>query len=210
MRGLSDRVATAAALMALAATAPLLALGGKVLEVRSGAGQVRAAIELGNVFGADQRAVLQQGGTLHVRVEAGVWEDRPVFDRSVDTPRVTTFRIVRQPNGAAIAVIDPQGGVVTYRPYPERLPLVVDVCGVQKIEDHTKYYVDGAITVGSLGADELEEANEAVFGRDEDPAGLKRVGKFLLNSVLQMKNYVGSVSTEIRSGRFTSTQLVRP
>jgi len=182
-------------------------MGGKVAEMRATSGRVQAAIELGDAFGTAQRAALERGGTLHVRIEAGVWEDRPIFDRAVEAPRVATFRVVRQPNGAAIAVVDRQGGVATYKPYPDRLTLAVDVCTIDKLEKDAKYYLDAAVTIGSLGEDELDEANEAVFGRDDDPAGLKRVGKFLLNSVLQVKDYVGSVSTQIHSGRFTAAQL---
>jgi hypothetical protein len=72
-----------------------------------------------------------------------------------------------------------------------------------------KYYIDGTVTIGTLGEDDLEEASEAVFGGNDDRAGLKRVGKFLLNSVLQVKDYVDSVSTQVRSGSF-SKAAVKP
>lgn len=189
------------------ATVSLLAIEGKVSDIRVASGQVRAAIDIAGPFGDAQRAILERGGTLHVYVQAGVWEDRALFDRVVEAPRVTTFRVIRQPNGMAIAVVDTAGTLVTYKPYPDNLKLEVNACGFARLETDAKYYVDGVVTIGTLSPDELEEANEAVFGGDEDPAGLKRVGKFLLNSVLQAKDYVDRVSTEVRSGRFTIKSL---
>jgi hypothetical protein len=191
----------------LVASVPLLAIEGKISDVRVESGEVRAAIDLARPFGDAQRAILERGGTLHVYVQAGVWEDRAVFDRVVESPRITTFRIIRQPNGAAIAVVNTGGALVTYKPYPDKLRLEVSACGFARLETDASYYVDGVVTIGTLSPEELEEANEAVFGRDEDPAGLKRVGKFLLNSVLQMKDYVDRVSTQVRSSRFTIKSL---
>jgi hypothetical protein len=80
---------------------------------------------------------------------------------------------------------------------------------VDALADGSKYYLDAAVTIGTLDDDELSEANEAVFGPDNGPAGLKRVGKFLLNAVLQVSDYVRSVSARVRSDRFTGAQLKR-
>jgi hypothetical protein len=202
-----ERLAAITALSTIAAAVPLLAFGGRVSGVRVNGPRVHASIQIEEPFGTTQRAILERGGTLHVRVEAGVWEDRAVFDRAVESAHVATFRVIRNPNGSAVAVVDPRGTLSTYKPYPEHLTLDVDTCGLDQLDPDAKYYVDGTVTIGSLGEDELDEASEAVFGRDDDPAGLKRVGKFLLNSVLQVKDYVDSVSTEVRSGRFTKNKL---
>lgn len=193
-----------------AATLPLIAMAGKVAEVRHASGRVRAAIELRDAFGAEQREVLERGNALHVRVEAGIWEDRAVWDRLVEQPRIAVFRIVRQPGGAAIAVLDNHGGELTFKPYPDPLRLDIEVCALDRLVADGKYYLDGLVTIGTLSDEELSDANEAVFGRDDEgPAGLKRVGKFLLNSVLQISDYVRSTSTNLRSNRFTLAQ-VRP
>ena len=193
--------------LAFSATLPLIAMGGKVADVRGASGHVRAAIELRDLFGPEQRQILERGNALHVRVEAGIWEDRAVWDRLVEQPRVNVFRIIRQPNGAAIAVLDSGGGELTYKPYPNPVTLDVDLCPIDKLSDGAKYYLDGVVTIGTLSDEELNDANEAVFGRDDDAAGLKRVGKFLLNSVLQIGDYVRSASTNVRSNRFTLKQL---
>lgn len=207
MTSSTPRRLLAGATVIVAATMPLMAMGGKVVEVRRGASHVRAAIELKDAFAAEQRKVLEQGNALHVRVEAGVWEDRAVWDRLVEQPRVAVFRIVRQPAGAAIVVVDNRGGEVTHKPYPNPMRLEVDVCALDKLADDAKYYLDGIVTIGTLSEDELYDANEAVFGRDDGPAGLKSVGKFLLNTVLQISDYVRSSSAKVHSSGFTLKQL---
>jgi hypothetical protein len=188
----------------------LSALGGRVARVRAVSGQVRAALELRDAFPESLRQVLERGGTLHVRVDAGLWEDRAMWDCAVDARRVTAFRVLRQPDGDAIAVVDTGGGVTTYRAYPQPLTVDIDVAPVDKLDDDTRYYLDASVTIGSLNEEELAEANDAVFGPDDGPAGLKRVGKFLLNTVLQVSDYVRSVSTEIRSSRYAGAELKRP
>jgi hypothetical protein len=78
------------------------------------------------------------------------------------------------------------------------------------LSDAARYYLNAVVTIGSLEEDEIEEANAAVFGEDDGPAGLKRIGKFLLNAVLQVSDYVRSVSTTIRSGNYGGRQLKKP
>ena len=207
MRRRISRLVTLTACSAVALTVPVFGFGGRVANLRAAGARVHASIAIDEPFGGTQRAILERGGTLHVRVEVGVWEDRAVFDRTIVPAHVTTFRVIRNPNGSAIALINPGGSVVTYKPYPARVSLDVDACGLDQLGLDAKYYVSGTITIGSLGEEELDEAGEAVFGRDDDPAGLKRVGKFLLNSVLQVKDYVDSVSASVRSDRFSKANL---
>ena len=59
------------------------------------------------------RQILQSGGSLHMRVQAELWEDRPVWDRLVRPAIVTVFRIVRDPATAQIAISDAFGPVLS-------------------------------------------------------------------------------------------------
>ena len=195
-------------LLSLVAGAELFALDGTIVRLRAVAGHVRAAIELRDAFPADLRQILERGGTIHVRIEAALWEDRAFWDRAIETPRVTVFRIVRQPTGQAIAVVDAGGGAVTYPPYPNPLTVDVDLGPADRLSDAARYYVDGDVTIGTLSEEEADEAEE-VFGRDSEPAGLKSIGKFLLNTVLQISDYVRSVSADLRSSRVTGAELRR-
>ncbi|HSL21698.1 MAG TPA: hypothetical protein VK886_09190 [Vicinamibacterales bacterium] len=208
MRPLRRRERTALVIVVvLAAVAHPFAFGGRVARIRAVSATVRAAIELRDAFPESLRQVLERGGTLHVRVEGALWEDRALWDRPLEPPRVSVFRIVREPNGAAIAVVDSGGGTTVYKPYPDPLTIDVDLGAADKLVDAAKYYFDGVVSIGTITDEDVEEANEAVFGRDDGPAGLKRVGRFLLNTVLQVSDYVKSVTTDVRSGRMTGAQI---
>lgn len=192
-----------------AALVRVAALGGSVAELRTVEGHVRAALELRDLFSDGMRELLEQGGPLHVRVEAALWEDR-VWDRPVEPPRVTIFRIVRRSTGKEVAVIDPGGGASTYPPYPNPLTIDVDLGAADKIDDDSRYYVSADVTVGALTDDALEETNDAVFGRDDGSPGLKSIGRFVLGAVLQISDYVRSESITIRGPRTRGAQVRLP
>ncbi|MGH9312108.1 MAG: hypothetical protein ACRD1S_02810, partial [Vicinamibacterales bacterium] len=77
-------VARSACVTGLLLTLPAsaAAMDGKVSELRATAGTVRAAIELTDAFPENLRSAMEQGVTLHLRVEAELWEDR-TWDRLV-------------------------------------------------------------------------------------------------------------------------------
>jgi hypothetical protein len=199
-----------AAVLVCAAGVRVAALGGSVAELRTVNGHVRAALALRDAFTAGMRDVLEKGGTLHLRVEAALWEDRAVWDRALEPPRVTVFRVVRDGHGASMAVIDPGGGTTAYEPYPDPLPIDVDLGAAAKVLANARYYVSAVVTLGTLSDQAAEEANEAVFGRDDGAPGLKQVGRFLLNAVLQLSDYVRSDSVEIRGPRISGARLRSP
>jgi hypothetical protein len=195
------------AVLVCAALVRVAALGGSVAELRTVEGHVRAALQLRDVFSDGMRELLEQGGPLHVRVEAALWEDR-LWDRPIEPPRVTIFRIVTRATGKEIAVIDPGGGTSTYPPYPNPLTIDVDLGAADRINDESRYYVSADVTVGALTDDALEETNDALFGRDDGAPGLKSIGRFVLGAVLQISDYVRSESITI-SGRRTRGAQVR-
>jgi hypothetical protein len=210
MRAPNRREFALAAVLAIAGSERAAALGGRISQLRAVSGQVRAAIELREAFPSELRQVLESDGTLHIRVEAALWEDRPVWDRVVEGARVTVFRVSRAAGRPGITVIDQGGGATSYGSFPDPLTIDVDLAATNKLSDAARYYLNAVVTIGSLEEDEIEEANAAVFGEDDGPAGLKRIGKFLLNAVLQVSDYVRSVSTTIRSGNYGGTQLKKP
>lgn len=205
-----DARLTAAVVLVCAAGAQVAALGGNVAELREVDGHVRATLALRDAFTAGMREILEKGGTLHLRVEAALWEDRTVWDRALEPPRVTIFRVVRQPSGGAIAVVDPGGGTVSYKPYPNPLPIDVDLGAAANVLAEARYYVNAIVTLGTLSEDAAEEANEAIFGRDDGSPGLEQVGRFLMNTVLRLSDYVRSESVEIRGARVSGARLRSP
>ena len=207
----SRRLAPACVLVfliaSIAGAAPASALEARVSEVRTVGPKVRAALDLRDVFPEKFRQILQSGGSLHMRVQAELWEDRPVWDRLVRPAIVTVFRIVRDPMTAKIAISDAFGQVLSVAEYPDVVPLRVDVAPADAVSDGSRYYLRMIATVGTIAERDIEDTGEAVFGRDEGTVSLVKVGKFLFNTVLQVSDYLQSVSSEVRTRVFQGREL---
>jgi hypothetical protein len=188
-------------------TVPVFALEARVSEVRTVGPKVRAAVDLRDLFPERFRQILQSGGALHMRVQAELWEDRPVWDRLVRPAIITVFRIVRDPATAQIAISDAFGPVLTAAPYPEMVPLRVDVAPADAVAEGTRYYLRVISTVGTIAERDIKDTGEAVFGRDEGTVSLGKVGKFLFHAVLQVSDYLQSISSETRTRVFQGRDL---
>jgi hypothetical protein len=185
----------------------LAALGVRITEVRTIGGSVRAAIDVSDMFPDNLRSVLHSGGTLHVRVQAELWEDRAMWDRLVRPAAVTVFRIVKNSVSGDIAVTDAVGPVGTFPAIPATIPLRLDLAPAELISDGGKYYIRLITTIGTLAEREIENTGDAVFGRDEGSVSIASVGKMIFNAVLQVSDYLQSVSTEARSRSFEGREL---
>ncbi|MEP6914342.1 MAG: hypothetical protein ABJC89_01795, partial [Acidobacteriota bacterium] len=179
--------------------ASAFALEARVTEVRTVGPEVRASVDLGDLFPDRFQQVLQSGNPLHIRVQAEIWEDRPLWDRLVRPALVTVFRIVRDPATARIAVSDAFGPVLSVAAYPPTLSLRVDVAPADTITDGNRYYVRMIATVGTIAERDVDDAEKAVFGRDEGTVSLGKVGRFLFHTVLQVSDYLQSVTSEART-----------
>lgn len=193
--------------LGLMAAAPAHALETHIGEVRALDKSVLASLNLRDVFSEKFRQVLQSGGALHIRVQAELWEDRPIWDRLVRPAVVTVFRIVRDPSTAQLAISDAFGKLLAFPAYPDTLPLRVDVAPAEAIADSTRYYLRLITTVGTIAEREIAQTDDAVFGRDEGTVSLKQVGKFLFHTVLQITDYLQSVTSEARSRVFQGREL---
>ena len=94
------------------ATTAFAEMGAYLNEVRAIGPTVRASIDLRDVFSEKYRAILKGGGILHVRIQAEVWEDRPLWDKLVRPALISVFRIIRDPNNQ-ISVSDAVGVVIS-------------------------------------------------------------------------------------------------
>ena len=193
----------------LVAAAPLDAwadMEAHLNEVRAIGPTVRASLDLRDVFSEKYRGMLQNGSTLHVRVQTEIWEDRPLWDKLVRPAIVTMFRIIRDPNNQ-ITVADAVG-IVTSLPWSAAaLPLRVDVAPLDAIDDSRRYYLRIVATVGTIEEREIEDTGDAVFGRGESTVSVARVGKLIFNTVLQVTDYLQSVSSEVRSRVFQGREV---
>jgi hypothetical protein len=130
-----------------------------------------------------------------------------VWDRLVRPAIVTVFRIVRDPATAQIAISDAFGTVLSAGAYPQTVPIRIDVAPADAVSDSSRYYLRMIATVGTIAARDIEDAGDAVFGRDEGTVSLGKVGKFLFHAVLQVSDYLQSVSAEVRSRVFLGREL---
>ena len=178
------------------------ALETHILEIRVAGKTLLASIDLGDAFPEKLRRILEQGGALHVRIQAELWEDRPVWDKLVRPALVTVFRIVRDPTTTHIAISDAVGPVLSAAQFPNPLSLRVNVAPADALTDDGRYYIKMSATVGTLGEREAEDTSAAVFGKDETAVSLGKVGKVILNTVLQANDYLQSVSDDARSSPF--------
>jgi hypothetical protein len=191
----------------LATTAPGFALETRILEIRIAGKTLLASIDLGEALPDKLLKVLEQGGALHVRIQAELWEDRPVWDKLVRPALVTVFRIVRDPTTTHIAISDAVGPVLSAAQLPNPLSLRVNVAPSDALSDDGSYYIRMNATVGTLGEREVEDTGAAVFGRDEGTVSLGKVGKLIFNTVLQANDYLQSVSDDTRSSPFRKREV---
>jgi hypothetical protein len=188
------------------APAPAAAMDGKVTDLRAAGSTVRAAIDLADAFPANLRTAMEQGVTLHLRVEAELWEDR-TWDRLVRPATIAAFRLSRLRDGKEVAIADVSGGLTSYPDYPNPLRIHVDLAPLDRIVETARYYVNAVVTIGTLAEGEIADAGAAVFGKDDGSVGLKSAGRFILNTVLRVTDYMQSVTTTIRSGRIAGKDI---
>jgi hypothetical protein len=193
--------------MVLNAAVPALALEARVLEIRIAGKTLLASIDLTDALPDKLRRVLEQGGALHVRIQAELWEDRPVWDKLVRPALVTVFRIVRDPTTTHIAISDAVGPVLSGAQLPNPLSLRVNVAPADSLNDDGRYYIRMNATVGTLGEREAEDTGAAVFGKDEGTVSIGKVGKLIFSTVLQASDYMQSVSDEARSNTFRKKEV---
>jgi hypothetical protein len=183
------------------------ALETHVSEVRTVGRTVRASLELRQVFSDKFRQILQSGGALHVRIQTELWEDRPLWDRLVRPALVSVFKIVRDAGSAELSVSDAFGKVLGVAAFPETLALQIDVVPADAVSDNSRYYLRLVTTVGTIAERDIEETGTAVFGKDEGSLSVGQVGKFLFHTVLQVSDYLQSVTAEAKSRMFHGREL---
>ena len=94
------------------------------------------------------------------------------------------------------------GPLLSAEQFPNPLSLRVNVAPADALTDDGRYYIKMSATVGTLGEREAEDTSAAVFGKDETAVSLGKVGKVILNTVLQANDYLQSVSDDARSSPF--------
>jgi hypothetical protein len=198
----------AATLCALLAAAPAAALDVQIKGLRGPASAVTATIELRDLLPDRFKKTLDEGGVLHLRVQAEMWESRPVWDRLVYPAIVRVLRFRRAANDG-LSITDPGGTSTSYPEAPKLLPLILDLGDARRVTPAQRYYVHVIATLGTLAEREVDEVGDAVFGRPSEANGLGSLGRLVFRTVLQVSDYLQSVSAETRSRRTAGADILK-
>jgi hypothetical protein len=206
MRGLL-RAACLTVLLALGFAAPAAALETRLTELRVAGGSIRASLEIRDMFPAKFQTVLEEGAAIHLRLQIELWEDRPVWDKLAQPAIISVFRIVLDPSTRLVRVADSYGEVSRQSAWQEPLTLRPALGRADALSDGAKYYVRVLATLGTIAEKETAQASKAVFGDDESAVSLGSMGKMLFRAVLQVNDYLQSVSSELRTRNVTGKDL---
>lgn len=172
--------------------APSAALEVRVKDVKRAASAVQASLELRDVVPERFKKVLEENGTLHLRLQAELWESRPVWDRLVYPAILRVIRLTRATAPTAA------------------LPITLDLGQTDRIVATGKYYVHVIATLGTLAERDADDVGDAVFGRDSEANSLGSLGRLLFRTALQISDYLQSVSTETKSRKVSGLEIIRP
>jgi hypothetical protein len=186
------------------------ALDVRVKDVRAASPAVQTTIELHDVLPDRFKKTLDDGGVLHLRVQAELWERRPVWDRLVYPAIVRVFRLSRRAASHDLSMIDPAGVATAYAAVPNPMPVVVELGDRSRIASAEQYYVHVIATLGTLAEREVDEVGDAVFGRESETNGLGSLGRLVFRTVLQVSDYLQSVSAETKSRKTSGVDILKP
>ena len=208
--GRTRRALGAIALVLTLATPAAAALDVFVKDVQTPASAVRTTIELRDIVPERFRKMMDEGRVLHLRVQAELWESRPIWDRLVYPAIVRVFRVGRSTSGRDVAITDPDGAAQTYPALPGTMPVVVDLGDRSRVAIAEKYYVHVIATLGTLAEREADEVGDAVFGSEGDTNSLGALGRVVVKTAMKVSDYLQSVSAETRSRKLAGAEILRP
>jgi hypothetical protein len=180
----------------------------QIKKVRTPSSAVSATIELREIIPDQFKKMMDDGsGVLYLRVQAELWESRPVWDRLVYPAIVKVFRLNRIPAGREISISDVLGSTQT--PIADPLPVTVDLGSSSRVTASNRYYVHVIATLGTLADRQADAISDAVFGRPADGSSLSSLGHLLLRTALQVTDYLQSVTAEATSGRIPGRDVLQ-
>jgi len=194
-----------------ASTSRVFALVTHVAELRVAGGTLRASLEVREMFPAKFQSVLEERGAIYLRLQIELWQDRPIWDKLAQPAIISVFRVALDPSTRQVSVADQYGEVSRQPAWQEPLTLRLDLGRAEALADSARYYVRVLATLGTIAG--REPAGDAVFGADEGSVTLGSMGRMLFHAVLQVNDYLQSVSTEGRTRDLTGRELkagVRP
>jgi hypothetical protein len=196
-----------AASLALGFARPAAALEARITEIRVAGGSLFASLELRDLFPEKFRELLEGRAAIHLRLQIELWEDRPVWDKLAHPATVSVFRMVLDPDTRVVHVADRYGEVSAMPAWQEPLTLRLDLGRSDGLSDGTQYYVRAMATLGTIAEKESTTASNAVFGDDDSSLSIAGMGKMLFHAVLQVNEYLQSVSAEVKTRALAGREL---
>jgi hypothetical protein len=185
-----------------------LALEVQVTDLRAVAATVRATVEVRDLVPDRFKKMLEAGNVLHLRLQTELWESRPVWDRLVYPAMTRVFRLARAASGGDVSIAD-AGSSASYPTVPNPLQILVDLGNRDRVTASQKYYVHVVATLGTLAEREVDAAGDAVFGRESEANGLGSLGRLVFRTVLQVSDYMQSVTSETKSRKMSGAEVLR-
>ena len=180
-----------AAAMLLCAAGSASALEVHVKELKTESSSVRATLELRDLIPERFKRLLDQNGSLHLRVQAELWESRPVWDRLVYPATVKAFQMM--------------AGALP----PNPMPMQIELGSRDRIAATGRYYLHVIATIGTIAERDAEDVGDAVFGRESETNTLGSLGRLVFRTANQISDYLQSVSAEVRSRKMNGADLLR-
>jgi hypothetical protein len=179
-------------------------------DVRTSAARVIATVDVRDPVPDRFKRLIEDGGVLHLRLQAEVWESRPVWDRLVYPAIVRVFQVARGLAGGGISVADSAGSSTFYPASPNLLTVTMDLGQSARITASARYYLRILATAGTLAQRDADDVGDVVFGRDTEPTGLGSFGRMIFRTVIKVSDYLQSVSAETTSRKMPGRDLLKP
>jgi hypothetical protein len=206
----SQRLPTALVVLGLLWSATSAsALDVVIKDVRTPASTVTTRIDVRDALPDRFRKLLDEGGVLYLRMQAELWESRPVWDRLVYPAIVRVFRFVRAGASRDISISDSAGGTTTYTTLPNPLTVAIELGKNDRVDASARYYVHVLATLGTLAEREAEDVGDAVFGRESEANGLGSLGRLVFRTAIKLNDYLQSVSAEATTRKTAGAEILK-
>jgi hypothetical protein len=90
------------------------------------------------------------------------------------------------------------------------MPIDVALGDAARVSASARYYVHVIATLGTLAEREVDDVGDAVFGKPSDANSLGALGRLVFRTVLQISDYLQSVTAETRSRKLAGSDIIRP
>lgn len=178
----------------------------RVAQLRVAGPRLTVTLELRDLLRDSFLTLVQQGRAVFLQVQSELWEDRRVADRLALTTPELTFRVDRDAE-RGVVITDQYGNRSTHADLKMPLPVRIDLGPASTLADDRSYYFRAQVTAATVADRDIEHVGTAIFGDEQNAAGLANLGRFVFRTLLRIGKYLESASAEVSSARYTGQQI---